>query len=320
MFNIDEKILRYLKSKKVKNEPVATLTSEEVTETEPKETKTETSNKKKEELINILKESNEELKGKDKNADKVTLEKIDYTPLTNEQIEELAGREAEGEYALKKNALDKTTDEKRAEIERNTQQVKEGVGARKEKIDSAYNLVKNEVENQAIKRGISRSSIVAEQIKGLEVEKIKDYLSVDNEVASELKKYSNELEDLERNYNYAVQNLDIEKAISVREKIEELTEKQNKAIENAIEHNNKVDKDQLYIDDKYYGGVPNGDGSSKTELEIANIRQKMLTSAMEYYLAMPKEERLKELEGDEEIKKLLGGLYDTLYRYAKYTE
>ena len=30
MFNIDEKILRYLKSKKVKNEPVATLTSEEV--------------------------------------------------------------------------------------------------------------------------------------------------------------------------------------------------------------------------------------------------------------------------------------------------
>ncbi|MBR6737841.1 MAG: hypothetical protein IKL82_05715 [Clostridia bacterium] len=321
MFNIEEKILKYLKGKKVKSEPIVKLTSEEeVEEKKPSEEVTETESSVNSELHKSLKESNKKLQGViDKESDRVVLDKIEYTPKTEEEIKKTASEAVEEEFSLKKNALDKDLKDKTQAVEKKASEVEKGVSAQKDSIENAYNNLESQVENQAVKRGIARSSIIAEQLKGLGVEKIKDLLAVDDKVATTLKGYNDELQALKSDYEYAVENLNTEKAIAVRERIEKLLKEQNEKIEEVLKYNNTVDKNQLYIDDKYYGGVDSGEESSQiSESEKAKIRQKMITDTISHFGAMPKAERLKAFESDEELQELLGDLYKTVERYIKY--
>lgn len=312
MFNIEEKVLKYLKGKRVKDQPVATLTSTEVDEGVTNE-----NNSKRQEFHNTIKEIGSKLNELNTSNGRVVLEKLEYTPKTEEEIKKQAQDEIDGEYALKRLGLDRDIQNRRLETQRKTEEAKSGVQGKKEEINSAYLTLEKQLENQALKRGISRSSIIAEQLKDLGVEKIKDYLKVDESVASEIKGLSNKLQDLEREYTFAVESLDIEKALGVKEKIEELTDKQNKELEKVIKHNNEVEKSQLALDEKYFGGVENATKAEK-ESQEAKLKQQIITTAMNYYGSLPKQQRLKEFEEDEVLKELLGEVYSNIERYVKY--
>ena len=279
-------------------EVVSTVSSNEENQTEP-------SNSRKEALKNELLDLNEKL---NKVEDSSALKTIEYTPLTTEEIESKAKEGVEEKYQLKKSGLDDNFEVQKSNAKTNEELIKENANNKKQTIDSEYLKFQDTLEKNAIKRGIARSSIVMEQLKELGEDKIKSLLLVDDDTAKNLKENSDKLVKYESDYQKAVNNLSVEKAIEIKEKINDLVKEQNDKIEQVLKYNNSVIKDQLYLDEKY------GDNKPRDQ-EKTKIRRDMFEKAYAYYMSLPKEQALKELNEDSEIKTLLGNSYSMLVNY-----
>ena len=160
-----------------------------------------------------------------------------------------------------------------------------------------YSALEEKLSNNAVKRGISRSSIIAEQIKNLGLEKVKDVLNIDNETASAIENNAQMIDELKVKYQKAVSNLDLEKAIEINENIEKIKKEQESKIEEVLKYNNLVTRQEAEL--KQEVGEP-------SKLEISKIKSQMIKQAVDYYSKLPKEKRLEAFLADEEILELLG--------------
>lgn len=310
MFNISEEIEKYLKKKQQeKAETTAKLTSNndgdyKISDTEER--------KKYLSTVSALKNAQNGVESSGGKESVVKLDKIEYVPLDSEEIEKKAKDSVESEYQLKLNALNKQLNDKKETAIKNSEEVVLEGAEKKKVIDEMYKSLEKDTEENAIKRGIARSSIVAEQLKGLGVEKIKDVLSVDNQVAEKIKGYNDEIAKLESDYTSAVETLDIEKAIDVKEKIEKLTKEQADKLEEVLKYNNTVTKNQAYLDDKFGTTF-----TSNEDLTNAEYNEKIILASLDYYKTLPKEERLNAFKNDKDVQAVLGPLADTIERYIR---
>ncbi len=320
MYGIEQKILNWLKG--LKNQPVAknenvkvkkassNLDEQSSSETENKGDEVTTSNDNgklnRDDLIKNLTSYRNRLDGV---IDNTFLNKLEYTPKTDEEISDEAEFYANSNYDISKNALDSDIDKKRNEAKENEKEISSKATNSKNELDNMYASLYKNVESEAIKRGISRSSIVAEQIKELGAQKIQDYLQVDKDTANSLEENSNKLKEYESEYASAIQNLELKKAVETKEKIDELTEKQNKKIEEVLKYNNTINE-KIYKLQKEGVTVPDEETSAK-------YKREMLSLVLNYYYSMPKEQAIKEFESDKDVQKLLGGLSGVVETYLK---
>lgn len=293
MYNFSEKITQYLKK----------LDGEQM----PVQNEQKTKKDKKSQLVETIKELNEQLNGK-KNG--VVLDKMEYTPLTDKEIEDKASETVDKKYALKENALETKKDSAVKNLELKNQELKDGAKDKKDAVEQAYTELEKDLNSNAIKRGIARSSIVSEQIKNLGVQKIRDLLGVDEKVADEIKVNSDKIVTLEQEYVQAIDNLSIEKAIELGDAIEKLKKEQDEKLEKVLKYNNDIKKQQTAL---------NENSTSLSKTEIADIKSKMVNAVLEYYNSLPKEERLLAFESDEDILELLGENASLVERYLRAT-
>ncbi|MBR3804206.1 MAG: hypothetical protein IKJ14_02530 [Clostridia bacterium] len=287
MVNISEKLIQYLKKQKDKG--VVTLTGYE-----EKESDDNTANKDREAFKTELLKLKAELEGA--GAD-VKLQKMEYTPLTEEEINKKATSAVDEKYALKKNALTDSYENDLKQTEQKAKDIKENSQVKKQELDGLYSALEEKLSNNAVKRGISRSSIIAEQIKNLGLEKVKDVLNIDNETASAIEKNAQMIDELTDKYQKAVSNLDLEKAIEINENIEKIKKEQESKLEEVLKYNNLVTRQGAEL--KQEVGEP-------SKLEISKIKSQMIKQAVDYYSKLPKESRLEAFLADEEILELLG--------------
>ena len=316
MISIHEKILQYFKKHNIGND--IKLTSNDNEEDKNKTLKTQetiesevavepnSTSTLKDDFIKKLKDYDQKLQ---ETLNKNNLQTIKYTPLSEEEIEKKAKEGKDEEYQLKINDLANETAKKLSDIEKSNETLNNTANEQKEKIEILYADAEEKVEQSAVKRGISRSSIVQEQIKGLGVEKIKDILSIDQSLASELKNNQDKINKLESDYLYAVNKLNVEKALEISQEIQDLTEKQNEKIEEVLKYNNTVKRQRAQMKEQ--------DLSEQDKIEKIRIQQNMVHEALNYYLALPKEQALLEFENDKEVKKLLGDYADMVRKYIK---
>ena len=287
MINISEKIIQYLKKQKDKG--VVTLSGYE-----EKESADNTANKDREAFKTELLKLKAELEGA--GAD-VKLQKMEYTPLTEEEINKKATSAVDEKYALKKDALTSNFENELKQTEQKAKDIKENSQVKKQELEGLYSALEEKLSNNAVKRGISRSSIIAEQIKNLGLEKVKDVLNIDNETASAIENNAQMIDELKVKYQKAVSNLDLEKAIEINENIEKIKKEQESKIEEVLKYNNLVTRQEAEL--KQEVGEP-------SKLEISKIKSQMIKQAVDYYSKLPKEKRLEAFLADEEILELLG--------------
>ena len=319
MISIHEKILQYFKKHnvgddvKIKNlsetsQDNTSKSASKIVETSS-EVKTDNSSASayssdKSSLVAKLKALDQQMKGVDETE---VLEMMEYTPLTEEEIKNKAKEGMDEKYGAEIDVLANETAKKLSDIEKNNNLLNANALSQKEKLEVLYDDAQKKVEDSALRRGISRSSIVQEQIKELDVEKIKDTLLIDQNLATELKYNSDKISQLETDYLTAVNKLNVKKALEISDKIEDLTKKQNDKIEEVLKYNNSIKKQQASL-------AENGT-STVSETEKRNIKKQMVDEALNYYLSLPVDVAKKEFEEDGEIQLLLGDSLDLVRRY-----
>ena len=231
MEKIKDKIIKYLKDFSLENVLSDLLKAQEKAQEREKESAI------KDEFLSEFDKLNKSLKGKNENT---KLDKLEYTPLSNAEIEKLAKSGVDKKYELKINNLEDALNKAINSITEDNKKVSQDSQVKKAEISKMYEEAGKNVEDNALKRGIARSSIVAEQIKDLDVEKIKDLLLVDDMMANSLKDNAQKISFLQDEYKNAVKNLNVEKVLEIDDNIRQLTKEQEDKIEEVLKYNNTI--------------------------------------------------------------------------------
>ncbi len=160
-------------------------------------------------------------------------------------------------------------------------------------------------KNSAIKKGVARSSIIANLLKQHDSEALQRSKDIRQKESAALTDINNQITTLEEGLKGALTALDMQSAVKLNEQLTKLKEERNKINEKAAIQNAKVDKKiQEYAKEL----VKTEEGKAIKEL-VENKGGKYMVEAkkalMDYIFTLPKAEAYAQLER-EDLNRLLG--------------
>lgn len=294
-----------------------------------------------------MKTSAEELKDKIKNIDdkykldltfdstkddiSLNLERQKYSRPSDEDIrkqaedslksyEDKEQKGIENEYAAGNRKLDEESQKLGGDFE-----------SQSKKIEQTYENAKESNKNTFIRRGLSRSSIMQENLKNLDESKNTAQDTLAKELKQKLEKITIERDLLETQKQSALESFNIAYAVKLSEKINKLTEsakqaedavakynnqleeKEKKFVLSQQEHNIKQDNQKLK-DNKYVLDYINEYGRVGLDWLIAKEK---LTAAKDSIKGLSKEQALAQIERDGYRDILGDSVYKSLINYVK---
>ncbi len=274
--------------------------------------------------------SDEEEKKKKQNS--ALTEDLGIEILTDDELKQKAENSVKEKYDIKETVLQQNLklDEDKANLA--TLKEIDKVESKKQDVDNHYKNLNKDAVNNSIKQGISRSSIINEQIDDNNKNRELDFKSIDKEVEEVKKSNEEKLDFYKREYQNAINKLNLEEALEINNKFNDLKEKQDKAVEDAIkkkeEAQNKLDaeekdKEENYqkLLDKYedikFREVDLEFVESLDEIEKTALRQQILNKALKYYYSFPPEQAMAKFKEDTELQLILGEYSKMLENYLK---
>ncbi|MBQ9790488.1 MAG: hypothetical protein IJW24_02715 [Clostridia bacterium] len=177
------------------------------------------------------------------------------------------------------------------------------------------------VENQAIKRGLARSSIVLGQLSRVESERAESLIENMNNLSSKLNSIEAKIQDKRTELDKALENLDIEKAEKIEESIQKAYEDFQDAYDEVVEFNNNVKKLEAEYKIKYEKekAAFKEDILELTQYGYDEYRKKLEMSKYNYmvsYLSQfNKDEAFEIFFRNSNFKELLGDNYQKVVDY-----
>lgn len=294
-----------------------------------------------------MKTSAEELKDKIKNIDdkykldltfdstkddiSLNLERQKYSRPSDEEIrkqaedslksyEDKEQKGIENEYAAGNRKLDEESQKLCGDFE-----------SQSKKIEQTYENAKESNKNTFIRRGLSRSSIMQENLKNLDESKNAAQDTLAKELKQNLEKITIERDLLETQKQSALESFNIAYAVKLSEKINKLTESAKQAEDAVAKYNNQLEEkekkfalsqqehnikqdNQKLKDNKFVLDYINEYGRVGLDWLIAKEK---LTAAKDSIKGLSKEQALAQIERDGYRDILGDSVYKSLVNYVK---
>lgn len=294
-----------------------------------------------------MKTSAEELKDKIKNIDdkykldltfdstkddiSLNLERQKYSRPSDEEIrkqaedslksyEDKEQKGIENEYAAGNRKLDEESQKLGGDFE-----------SQSKKIEQTYEHAKESNKNTFIRRGLSRSSIMQENLKNLDESKNAAQDTLAKELKQNLEKITIERDLLETQKQSALESFNIAYAVKLSEKINKLTESAKQAEDAVAKYNNQLEEkekkfalsqqehnikqdNQKLKDNKFVLDYINEYGRVGLDWLIAKEK---LTAAKDSIKGLSKEQALAQIERDGYRDILGDSVYKSLINYIK---
>lgn len=250
------------------------------------------------------------------------LKELDEPIDTREDIEKRVTASADAKYDKLKKAEQEKFDENVRASEKSKSQAQNNFAASESKINSYYDASVTAAENQALKRGLARSSIIIGQLDGIEKSRASELSSSAANLAKTLSDIDANLNSLEAKRNSALESLDLEYASEVQTEIEKAVSDLNKKKQEVIDFNNKVKQ----LEGEYGLKKEKQEASIKqaeNEFRLKNgmdvdagyddaTRTKMMF-CLEYLNGMKRADALKKLTSDNMFAYYLGNAWLDVY-------
>ena len=247
----------------------------------------------------------------------ISLERLEYEAPTKQQVAEKATNSL-SDY--KQKSLDEITSSyntKNEQINHDIQKVTESTNKQKEEITDAYNQVKQEAKEDAIKRGLARSSIIVNKLANYDNNMLSNLEVLSSQANDKISTLSTQKNTIELEKENALKAFDIEYAIKLQEKIDSINADIQKNEEAVIKYNNQIA--QIEVNFKKDIEKEN----DNREMDMADFiakngsyvvetlkRNEKYQLAKEYFADMDKQSAIAELTNNSAFKENLG---DTIY-------
>lgn len=172
------------------------------------------------------------------------LEKVDYTPETDEQIEERVSAGIESEKAEERNELESSYAKKEQALGEEADSARKDMDESYRELDALYKELTRATENDAIERGVARGSIMSSALSDLSAEKAASEADTAQRYREAMTAVEKELDNLEKAQETAFSELDLKYAAELEERIAKLKEERDETARKYAEYNNKVAKQE----------------------------------------------------------------------------
>ncbi len=252
----------------------------------------------------------------------LNLEKISVPEMTEEEISSKAKNEVGEKYSSSKEKSNQSFQNKIDELLESNKSLYSANQENQEKINSYYDSSKKETENQALKRGLARSSIIIGELATIEGSRANELSKLLETFQTTLNKNQEKIQQYQTQKEQAIDELNIKEALEIEKKISSLTEEYEKAKKEAIEFNNNIEKieaeykldyekqklqtqqDALKLDKTY----------NKNYIE-KEMKLKQYNYLKDYLDSLDPNEALNILLTNKEFKSILQENFSKLYRH-----
>lgn len=223
------------------------------------------------------------------------LKEVGYTVDSDEDIAARAARESELSKQYAQNSIDGKYEAQISKVEENRQKAEENLKSGYEKLRELYDDLRKRAENDALKRGLARSSIATSKLDSLDAARMAGASELQASYNSSMTDIDNIIAGLENEKQGALEELDIKAAMQLEERIAELKKERDKTVKEYEQYNNQVRKQ-------------NADYQAKRQNDV------------DAYLAKRESDKAAALQQQEEIEKKYGYSGAKQENYAKRYE
>jgi len=241
------------------------------------------------------------------------LKEMTYDAPTQEEVSKNAENSLQSYKNENVNSIITEYDTKKDAIDKSIESLKESSKNQSDEIKNVYKNVKENASNDAIKRGLARSSIIVNTLNSYDNNMIKDLSDLTEETNKEIVSLNTKKEDLNTQKEVALSNFDIEYAVKLQEKINSINSEIAKAQENVIKYNNEIAKEKAkwereQKEQNYQKNQDLIDNIGKYGIYTILImkQNEKFEIARDYFKNVDKETALKELENNSSYKENLG--------------
>ena len=308
MYGIEDKIIKWIKGKKADSVTVKKASNEKDEEkdvqTEQKSTQTEKSSDSKmtyDKLIDNLTTYNKKLEELSPSEDKLK----PPTSLTDSQITNKVTLELDNKYKDSYDDLkNKKLDEQQKAIKQ-SELIKEEADKKQSANQENYNEKVEVAKNNAIKNGVSRSSIVTSALAVIDEQYRNNIKEIKSNLQKELQKNQDKIKTAQDEYKNAVNDLDVKKAVELKKGVEKMKNEQQKMLEDYYKNSTNLGT---------YNAI---NANGEINQEMIDVYEKIIKDTLTYYTSMPADKARESFEGDLKIKELLGNYAKTIEMYLK---
>lgn len=294
-----------------------------------------------------MKTSAEELKDKIKNIDdkykldltfdstkddiSLNLERQKYSRPSDEEIRKQAEDSLKSYEDKEQKGIENEYADGNRKLDEESQKLGGDFEAQSKKIEQTYENAKESNKNTFIRRGLSRSSIMQENLKNLDESKNAAQDTLAKELKQNLEKITIERDLLETQKQSALESFNIAYAVKLSEKINKLTESAKQAEDAVAKYNNQLEEkekkfalsqqehnikqdNQKLKDNKFVLDYINEYGRVGLDWLIAKEK---LTAAKDSIKGLSKEQALAQIERDGYRDILGDNVYKSLINYVK---
>lgn len=109
-------------------------------------------------------------------------------------------------------------------------------------LKNAYNEVKEDASNDAVKRGLARSSIIVNKLAKFDNSMLAEFATIEKDYTNTVSKLNNQKSQLEVQRQNALDGFDIAYAVKLSEKIADINSKLEEKQNEVLEYNNKIEQ------------------------------------------------------------------------------
>ncbi len=263
----------------------------------------------------------------------LNLERVEASKPSDEEIESTAKQSLNDYYNSGVANLKSSAEEESANLNNKIASETESATKQKESVSASYEQAKKEAENEAIKRGLARSSIIMKQLENYDTAKLNKISEIDKGLASTLTDLNDQISSLQTKLNESLNNFDLSYAVKLQDKINSLKQEAEEKYLEAVKYNNQLAETEAEFKAKQEANKADYKAKEKDQqLDMAEfissygktalleqMYEEKYNLAREYFNSLPKEEALKELGQDDSYYYMmqLGSYYYTLFNEMK---
>ena len=254
-------------------------------------------------------------------ADSLNLETLENNLPTSAQVEESTKQKVDAKFNKLKENIEDDYAKQQSDKQIDKQNAQDAYAQSTFKVNEIYDNASSAAQNQALKRGLARSSIIIEQLDGIEKDRATTLSNLAISLNEDLAGIESEINALNTAKERALASLDLDYAVSLNDEISSALDSLNKKQKEIVEFNNKVEqlkaeynltkreKDTKDLKEKIALGEDYGYYQPNENLQ----QQYKIKLVLDYLNTFSKAEALKKLTTDSTYAYYLGNSWSDVY-------
>ncbi len=251
----------------------------------------------------------------DKMNEDISLARKETITKTDDELKTEAENSLADYAKAQKDAINNAADKKLSNFDGKEESLRAQSELDKAQLQNYYNTYKRNAENDALKRGLQRSSIVINNLNAFDKELVEKLINIDKTLGENIASINDQINSLNEERQKALDEFNITYAVKVNDKINALKEDLQAKNDEILEYNNKIaqieaeykadaQKRNQQVDEDYLNQIYKYFANQDT---IKANKQKEYETAVDKYLdSLSKDDALAELSNNSFIRDILG--------------